>query len=176
VGYLPQNPSIFHGSLRDNVAFGTPWVTDEEVFAAVQLAGLGSFINRNPLGMYAPVGEQGICLSGGQREGIALARCLLNKPKLLLLDEPTASMDVNTEEEVLNNLRAYLDESPERTLLLSTHKLHLLNIVDRVLVIDQGKVFLDGPKTEVMKKLQRDTTTRTVRKIVAGGGAATGKP
>jgi ATP-binding cassette subfamily C protein LapB len=84
-----------------------------------------------------------------------------------LLDEPTASMDVNTEEEVLANLRAYLDESPDRTLLLSTHKLHLLNIVNRVIVIDQGKVFLDGPKTEVMKKLQRESVTRVIRKNVA---------
>ncbi len=175
VGYLPQNPTIFHGSLRDNVAFGTPWVSDEEVFAAVQMAGLGSFVNHHPLGMYAPVGEQGICLSGGQREAIALARCLLNKPKLLLLDEPTASMDVNTEEEVLTNLTAYLDEFPERTLLLSTHKLHLLNIVNRVIVVDQGKVVLDGPKTEVMKKLQRERTTRVVRKGLTKDDAAKGK-
>jgi ATP-binding cassette subfamily C protein LapB len=164
VGYLPQNPSIFHGSLRDNVAFGTPWVSDEEVFAAVQMAGLGTFVNRSPLGMYTPVGEQGSCLSGGQREAIALARCLLNKPKLLLLDEPTANMDVNTEEEVISNLRSYLEEFPDRTLLISTHKLHLLDIVNRVIVVDQGKVVLDGPKTKVMKMLMRENVTRVVRK------------
>lgn len=153
LGYLPQDPAIFHGSLRDNIALGTPWIKDTEVSWVIRLAGLEAFVNRNPLGMHMPVGERGICLSGGQRAAIALARCLLTQPKLLLLDEPTASMDIKTEGEVIDNLREYLDQESDRTLVLTTHKLHLLDLVDRVVVLDDGQVILEGKKEDVLAKL-----------------------
>jgi ATP-binding cassette subfamily C protein LapB len=154
IGYMPQEPTIFHGTLRDNVAFGAPWINDAEVTEAIRMAGLMAFIHHNPLGMHTPVGEQGLCLSGGQREAIALARCFLRKPKLLLLDEPTASMDAVTEQEVIANLEDYLKQDEDRTLLLSTHKLHLLKMVDRVILLDHGKVVPEGSSLQMMTRLQ----------------------
>lgn len=160
IGYLPQDVTIFHGSLRDNIALGAPWMDDAQIIEAADKAGLSDFINHNPLGIHTPVGERGTRLSGGQREAIALARCLLRKPKLLLLDEPTANMDVNTEQEVMASLSNYLREDPERTLVLATHKLHLLDLANRVVVLDHGKIAADGDRDSVMKKLRQDKAVR----------------
>ena len=116
------------------------------------------------LGIHTPVGERGTRLSGGQREAIALARCLLRKPKLLLLDEPTANMDVNTEQQVMASLSHYLGEDPERTLVLATHKLHLLDLTPRIVVVDHGKISVDGARDAVMKKLRQ---VKAARKKIA---------
>lgn len=177
VGYLPQSPDIFHGSLRDNVALGTPWVKDEKIYEALRLSGLEGFVNRNPLGMHVPVGEQGSSLSGGQRAAVALARCFLREPKLLLLDEPTASMDVGTEREVVGNLTRYLEADPERTLVLATHKIHLLDLVDRVILVEDGTIALDGEKDAVMSKLQSRAEPQSVarKKITIASGEIDGK-
>ncbi len=163
VGYLPQDAAIFFGSLKDNILLGTPSADDNQLLKAVRRAGLEEFINKNPLGLHTPVGEQGILLSGGQKQSLALARTMLMEPRLLLLDEPTANMDVNAEKAFVVSLKQYLDENPERTLVLSTHKLSLLQLVDRLLVLDDGRLVADGDKTAVMNKLRPNQRPKTTR-------------
>ncbi|NNE91558.1 MAG: type I secretion system permease/ATPase [Verrucomicrobiales bacterium] len=160
IGFLPQDPVLFSGTLRDNIGMGASgnW-TDEAVIVAAKHAGLSEFINSHPEGMHMEIGERGALLSGGQRQSIALARALVSEPDLLLLDEPTAGIDVQTERHILQSLRAYLDEDPKRSLVVSSHKLSVLEIVDRILVLDHAKIVADGDRDAVIQKLKENANT-----------------
>ncbi len=153
VGYLAQDATVFRGTIRENVALGARAATDDEVLNAIRLAGLDEFVRKNPKGIHAPVGEQGSLLSGGQRRALVLARCFLSLPRLLLLDEPTANMDPQTEKEFVQALRRYFDQDARRTLIVATHKTSLLALVDHLIVLDEGRVFASGPKAAVLAKL-----------------------
>ncbi|WP_394211200.1 type I secretion system permease/ATPase [Enterovibrio calviensis] len=150
VGYMPQDITLFHGTIRDNILFGTRQVTEHQLIRAVQLSGVGQFTSLDSQGLDKQVGERGESLSRGQRQAVALARSILNDPAILLMDEPTSSMDAFAEKQFI---RAMHHVSKERTLLLITHKMSLLEVVDRVVVIDKGRIFLDGPREIVLKKL-----------------------
>jgi ATP-binding cassette subfamily C protein LapB len=150
VGYLPQDPTLLYGTLRSNLKAGCPWLSDEDMLKAIDRVGLAGFIRSLPRGIDQPVAEGGRSLSGGQRQSVAAARALIEHPSLLILDEPTSAMDTGTEKQLLQNLDAYLKEDPMRTLLVATHKRSVLSLVDRVIVIDQGKVVADGPRDEVV--------------------------
>lgn len=152
IGFAMQDTDLFFGRLRDNITLGYPAATDEEVLAAARLAGVESFIAGHPMGYDMPISEGGRSLSGGQKQAIGLARVLIRKPKILFLDEPTAHFDVRSESEFLERLKA-LDDA-QMTIIISTHRLSLLAMVDRLLLFDNGRLVADGPRDKVMSLLQ----------------------
>ncbi|MVT71899.1 type I secretion system permease/ATPase [Bradyrhizobium cajani] len=152
VGFAMQDTELFFGKLRDNIALGKPEATDEEILAAARLSGVEAFIAGHPLGYDMPISEGGRSLSGGQKQAIGLARVLIRKPKILFLDEPTAHFDVRSEAEFLERLKTLRDE--RMTILISTHRLSLLNMVDRLLLFDNGRLVADGPRDKVLALLQ----------------------
>ncbi|TQV85243.1 type I secretion system permease/ATPase [Exilibacterium tricleocarpae] len=152
IGYVSQDITLFFGSIKDNIAFGAPHCDDAQIVRAAEIAGLNEFINSHPLGFQRPVGERGEALSGGQRQSIGVARAVLNDPPLYLLDEPTTAMDHSSEARMLRQLHEHLQE---KTLLLVTHKTSLLSLVDRILVLDRGKLLADGPKESVLAALKK---------------------
>ena len=151
IGYVPQEAALFHGNLRDNVTLGNHKISDTQILEALGGVGLGDFIRNHPQGLQAEVGERGVLLSGGQRRAITLARCLVKDSPLLLLDEPTANLDPQTERMFINTLKSH---SKNKTLVVATHKTSVLELVDRVIVLDQGKVVSDEPVTKILKHLQ----------------------
>lgn len=157
-GYLPQDITLFHGSIRDNILFGSRQVSEHQLMRAVQLSGVSHFTNLESEGLDQQVGEGGLSLSRGQRQTVALARATLNDPPVLLMDEPTASLDARAEKQFTQSMRQV---TKDRTLLLITHKMHLLNLVDRIIVLDRGHLIADGPKDQVLKKINEG--------ILAGG-------
>jgi ATP-binding cassette subfamily C protein LapB len=151
IGYVPQDVTLFFGSLRDNIALAAPQADDESILRAAELAGVMSFAARHPAGLEMPVGERGEGLSGGQRQAVAIARGLLLDAPVLIMDEPTNAMDNSTEEQFKNRLASVLDG---RTLLLVTHRASLLSLVTRVIVMDGGRVVADGPRDQVLEALR----------------------
>jgi ATP-binding cassette subfamily C protein LapB len=148
VGYLPQEVRLFNGTLRDNLVLGLPTLSDTQILKAAALTGLDQAIQNHPSGLEITISEGGKGLSGGQRQLVGLTRMLLARPKVLLLDEPTASMDTRLEEFVMQHL---FEELPEdAVIVLATHKAGVLKHVNRIVVMDSGKVSLDGPKQEVL--------------------------
>lgn len=152
IGFAMQDTDLFFGKLRDNIALGKPDATDEEVLAAARLSGVESFIAGHPLGYDMPIAEGGRSLSGGQKQAIGLARVLIRKPRVLFLDEPTAHFDVRSESEFLERLKAMSGE--KMTIIISTHRLSLLALVDRLLLFDNGRLVADGPRDKVLALLQ----------------------
>jgi ATP-binding cassette subfamily C protein LapB len=152
IGCVLQENVLFYGSVYDNVVLGAPSADDAAILRAARIAGVEEFTQRHPLGMDLPVGEGGRALSGGQRQSVAIARALLLDPPILLLDEPTSAMDNSSE----NRFKARLQEIlPGKTLLLVTHRGSMLTLVDRLMVIDGGKLVASGPKDEVLQALAR---------------------
>jgi len=150
IAYVSQDPMLFYGTLRDNIAFGAPYVDDRAMLQAAEIAGVTEFANRHPQGFDMPVGERGEGLSGGQRQSIAIARALLLDPALLVLDEPSNSLDNRSEE----NLKAKLAQHLEgKTLILVTHRASMLTLVNRLIVMDGGRIIADGPKDQVLEAL-----------------------
>ena len=152
IGYVSQDVNLFFGSLRDNIVMGAPQVDDARVLEAVRLSGLAEFVQTHPAGLAMPVGERGELLSGGQRQGVTIARAMLNDPSILLFDEPTGAMDNASEELFKRNIREY---APGKTLLVITHRTSLLELVDRIIVIDAGKIVADGSKDQVVEALRQ---------------------
>ncbi len=151
VGYVSQDARLFYGSLRENVMLGVPDASANEFMRVLKLTGLDQIAARHPQGIHLPVGEHGGNLSGGQRQLVALARTLLTRPQMLLLDEPTSAMDAQTEQQFLRHLHAATEG---QTLVVVTHRPSLLTLVDRIIVIDNGRVAMDGPKENVLAKLR----------------------
>ncbi len=151
IASVPQDVLLFFGSLKENLAFGNPPRSDVEILQATEAAGVDRFANHHPKGFDMPVGERGDFLSSGQRQAVAISRALLKKAPILMLDEPTASMDNATEDHVRTRLGSFTGN----TLLLVTHRTALLDLVDRIIVLDQGRVIADGPKDQVLNALYR---------------------
>ena len=150
MSYVPQEISLFNGTVRENLVLGTPLATDQAVLEATKVAGILDFLNTHPQGFDLNVGERGERLSGGQRQGIAIARAIINRASILVLDEPTASIDNTAELLFLNHFSEYVKD---RTLLLVTHKASMLSLVDRLIVLNAGKIIADGPRDDVLKML-----------------------
>jgi ATP-binding cassette subfamily C protein LapB len=159
IGYLPQDVRLLHGTLRDNLTLGITPPNDSALLEAAKMTGLDRVIGTHPQGMELPIQEGGRGLSGGQRQLLGLTRLLLRQPAVLLLDEPTAAMDAELEASVMQSLLAALPTST--TVVLVTHKASLLRLVDRVIVMDQGRILLDGPRSEVLTKLTTPVRTAT---------------
>jgi ATP-binding cassette subfamily C protein LapB len=149
VGAVLQDVWLFSGSVRENIAIGAVRASDASVLAAARIAGVDDFVAKHPHGYEMMLAERGEGLSGGQKQAITLARALVGEPPVLLLDEPTSAMDVQNEAKVIASLKA---EEHGRTLIVITHRTSLLDLVDRVIVIDDGKVVLDGPKAMLARK------------------------
>ncbi len=157
VGYVPQETVLFHGSLRENILLGAPAANPQALSAALRLAGIENLVNRSSRGLDLPVGERGERLSAGQRQAVSLARALIKTPPLLVMDEPTASMDSASEASVKHGLRSFCEK---RTLILVTHKTALLDLVDRLVVMDRGRIVADGPREEVLLSLREGHVRR----------------
>ncbi|BFM19947.1 type I secretion system permease/ATPase [Gilvimarinus japonicus] len=152
IGYVSQDINLFLGTLRENITMADPRIDDEQLLKIVELSGLASFINSHPQGLSMPVGERGELLSGGQRQAVAVARAMVTDPSILLLDEPTGAMDHTSEEELKRKLAKF---SLGKTMLVITHRNSLLAMVDRIIVIDAGKIVADGPKDQVVEALRQ---------------------
>ncbi len=152
IGFVPQDVTLFYGTLKHNIAMGAPFADDSAIVAAADLAGVREFANAHPQGFEMPIGERGESLSGGQRQAVAIARAVLNDPPVLLLDEPSSSMDHQSEEGLKQRLRRF---AAGKTILLVTHRTSLLDLVDRLIVVDQGQIVADGPKAQVVEALQQ---------------------
>lgn len=150
IGCVPQDVVLFQGSIRENITLGAPFVDDAAVLRAARIAGVEDFVSRHPLGYDLNVGERGEALSGGQRQSIAIARALLLDPPILVFDEPTSAMDNGAESRFMQRIAR---ELPGKTLLLVTHRASLLALVERLIVMDNGRIVADGPKDKVLKAL-----------------------
>ncbi|UUX95086.1 type I secretion system permease/ATPase [Aquabacterium sp. J223] len=153
LGYVPQDVTLFHGSLRENIELGRSAPggqgPDAALLEAIRCAGLDETLTQLPKGLATPVGERGERLSGGQRQQVAIARALLTRPPVLLLDEPSSMMDPASEQKLIQRLRGLQDT----TVLLVTHRMAMLPLVDRLVVMDRGRVLFDGPRDEVLRAL-----------------------
>jgi len=151
VGLLAQYARLFHGTLRENLTLGAGQASDQELVAALSATGALDFVRRLPKGMDHLILEGGLGLSGGQRQALVLSRLLVRQPQVLLLDEPTASLDDITERRLLDNLDRFCQG---RTLVIATHRLSVLQRVDRILVLDGGRIVIDDARDAALAKLQ----------------------
>jgi ATP-binding cassette, subfamily C, bacterial LapB len=151
IGYVGQEVTLFYGSLRDNIVASNPLASDEAIRRAIAVSGIEDLINTHPEGIDMGVGERGALLSGGQKQCVGIARAVLHEPNILLLDEPTSAMDNSTEQAVKRSLKEFMEG---RTAVVVTHRTSLLDLVDRVIVLDQGRVVADGPKQQVIQALR----------------------
>ncbi|MDH5297852.1 MAG: type I secretion system permease/ATPase [Desulfobulbaceae bacterium] len=152
IGYVPQDVTLFRGSVRDNITLGVHDVDDNVVLHAADFAGVSDFVRKHAMGFDMEVGELGRGLSGGQRKCVAIARAILLDPPVLVLDEPTGSMDNMSESRVKSGLTEML---VGKTMILITHRASLLSLVDRLIVIDNGTIVADGPRASVLEALKR---------------------
>jgi ATP-binding cassette subfamily C protein LapB len=163
IGYVPQDVTLFHGSLRENIELGRSQADDASLLDAIRLACLDDIITELPNGVATEVGERGERLSGGQRQAVAMARALLAKPPMLLLDEPSSMFDPATEQRLIGRLRTLKGT----TIVLVTHRMAMLALVDRLIVFDKGRIVADGPRDEVMRVLNGQAARPAVEQGVA---------
>jgi len=152
IGYVPQDTFLFYGTVKENIMLGMPHADDQAVLRAASIAGVTDFVSKHPSGFDIQVGERGENLSGGQRQSIAVARALLRESPILIMDEPSNAMDNTTEELFKTRFESWVED---KTLLLVTHRASLLSLVDRVIVMDSGRIIADGPKESVLDALKQ---------------------
>ena len=152
IGYVGQDPQLFMGTLRENLVLADSWISDIKIAEVLKQLNIFDLVANHPLGLNMPITEAGGGLSGGQRQLISIARMMLRNPRIVFMDEPTASMDQNTESRVIAVLKDWLQG---RTLLMSTHRPQLLEWADSIAVIDNGQCVAFGPKQEMIEKLSR---------------------
>ena len=156
VGVVFQNPILFSGSIRENLLMGYPEANDEDLLEAVRAAGAEGFIGTLPGGFDFPLTERGAELSSGMRQSLAIARAMIAKPSVILMDEPTAAMDAGTEQQIVTSLDI---ATKGRTCVFVTHRGSMLQIVDRIVIVDAGRIVADGPRDEVLQRLQANQTS-----------------
>lgn len=157
IGHVPQDPMLFYGTLKHNLLVGAPYATEADMLHAARIAGVDEFAAEHPQGYEMPIGERGESLSGGQRQSIAVARALIQDPPILLLDEPSSNLDNQSEALLKTRLK---ESSADKTIVLVTHRTALLELVDRLIVIDAGKVVADGAKEQVIEALKSGRIAR----------------
>ena len=147
VGLLNQNAHLFFGTVRENLTLGAPLATDDDLLKALSVTGALSFIQDKKEGLDHIIMEGGVGFSGGQRQALLLSRLLICQPNILLLDEPTASIDDVSEKQLIDHMKVWL---AHRTLIVATHRRAVLELVDRIIVINEGRVVMDGPKEQIL--------------------------
>ncbi|MFU2109383.1 ATP-binding cassette domain-containing protein [Glaesserella parasuis] len=159
---LEQSPRLFLGTLRENLDLARMdgFSTDQDLLQALARFGLIDLIRNHPRGLDMPLGEGGLGLSGGQKQMVALARMTMKNPRIALLDEPTTGLDQMSEIQALQGIAQW---ARNKTLVVVTHRSQVLQIVNRIVVIEDGKVVLDGPRDAVLKHLARDESEDTSR-------------
>jgi ATP-binding cassette subfamily C protein LapB len=150
IGLVTQDCTLFYGTLRENIMMAAPYSSPEQFLSVAKMTGLEMLAARHPLGYEMQIGEGGAGLSGGQKQLVALARCLLAKNPVVLMDEPTSAMDGQTEALFMAQMQ---QEMAGRTLVIATHRMSLLALVNRVMVLDNGKLIVDGPRDKVIAAL-----------------------
>ncbi|WP_209009085.1 type I secretion system permease/ATPase [Pseudovibrio japonicus] len=155
ISYIGQDASLFSGSISDNIKFGRPEASDAELIKASELAGALEFIDAHPHGFARIIEEGGRDLSCGQRQKLLLARAFMNSPKILFLDEPTGMLDSQSEQQFINALSSAI--KPKQTLIIATHRTAPLALVDRLIILDKGRILADGPKDKVIHILAKRT-------------------
>lgn len=170
IGFLMQDASLFYGTLRDNLLLGNPLATDEEILEAMHISCASQLLLNQPHGLDLVLREGGKGLSGGQKQTLMLARLILRSPNILLLDEPTASLDEATEAAIIQRLGEWLGK---RTMLVATHRYSVLSLVDRIIVVEGGRVVLDGPKDEILNNLKQNPTLGKREEKIANKSAQT---
>ncbi len=151
MGYVSQDIMLFRGTVKDNITFRATHASDGAMIRAAQISGTAEFIKKHPRGYEMPIGERGQGLSGGQRQSIGIARAFLLDSPIMLMDEPSNAMDQVTESRLLDSFEENLEG---KTSIMVTQKMTLLRIVDRIIVMNDGKVFVDAPKNEALAQLQ----------------------
>ena len=159
VGYLSQVSRLFFGTLRQNLMLGHPHATDAELIQALRISGAIGMVQQDAASLDRLINEGGRGLSGGQRQMVLLSRLIVRNPQIVLLDEPTASMDEQLEGWVIRQLQQWLTG---RTLVLVTHRPALLNLVDRIVVMENGKVVADGPRDTLLKQATRNSNVASI--------------
>lgn len=152
IGYVQQDVMLFYGSLRDNITLGAPLADDAAIVKAAEIGGIIGLVNQHPQGFDMLVGERGESLSGGQRQGVAIARAVINDPPIMLLDEPTSSMDYSSEDDIKRRLTEF---GQGKTVVLISHRTSLLDLAERIIVMDGGRIMADGPKEQVITALRQ---------------------
>ena len=150
ISYVPQDVILFQGTLKDNIILRSPDASDEDILYVSNLSGVNSFADTHPMGYDMPIGERGDGLSGGQKQCICIARAFIHPSPIILLDEPTNSMDSTREANFIKNIAAH---KKDKTMIIISHKNNLLAITKRLILMDKGKIILDGPNNEVVKQL-----------------------
>jgi ATP-binding cassette subfamily C protein LapB len=155
IGYVSQDVMLFRGTVKDNITFKASHATDSAMIRAAHISGAHEFIKKHPKGYEMPIGERGQGLSGGQRQSIGVARAFLLDAPILLMDEPSNAMDQVTEARLLENLQSAINN---KTAIIVTQKMTLLKIIERVIVMNEGRVAIDATKEEAISKLQNGGT------------------
>src|SRR5690606_6997200 len=148
IGSVMQDITLFKATVRQNITLGHPQADDEMILNAARLSGVHDFISRHPHGYDLQVGEKGATMSGGQRQAIGLARAFLPNPPILMLDEPTSAMDLNSERRLIMRMKDYI---ADKTVILVTHRTSLFSLVDRIIVLGNGRIAADGPRDKILK-------------------------
>ena len=158
IGYVAQDVQLLKGTLKDNILGRSTHISDQKLLDAAELSGVAEFAHRHPKGYQMQIEERGSGLSGGQRQCVGIARAFLLNPIIMLLDEPSSNLDQSSESELLTKLKHNL---PGKTTLLITHKLSLLTLVEKVIVIKEGQIYLNGNKEQVLNHLSKPSSSHT---------------
>ena len=160
IGYIPQESFFFRGTIKDNIMMGRDEKFEENLDEVLDISGVAMILQQTGMGLDAELTENGNNLSGGQRQAIAIARALITKPNILLMDEPTTGMDMMLEQHIKVSMKKYLEK---RTLVMITHRTSLMPLIDRILLLDKGKLVADGPRDEILAVLsgQKKLTPKT---------------
>ncbi|MCY1163538.1 Leukotoxin export ATP-binding protein LtxB [compost metagenome] len=156
---LNQNAHLFFGTVRENLTLGAPLANDEEILAALKITGAINFVQEKKEGLDHIILEGGVGFSGGQKQALLLSRLLIRQPNILLLDEPTASIDDVSEKQFIEHLKGWLGQ---KTLLVATHRRAVLELVDRIIVVNDGKVVMDGPRDQILNQNQQPQKVHVV--------------